>query len=225
MGACGERVAPVASVAEGWFTHIAWAIDLTMRGPCVRPSARRRDYEFRLVNLAEKLRGEGAVTAHALAVEMVVPIMGAPAYDLALLVHTPTPSADALVARTAALGLPAPELTLSGRNGGRFGDTEEQSGAILLNHFAGTTTPDRAVEAWKAVSTWYERTLRVDNSTLLQFDADSPFLMMNYAVLPGRVVPFLAGQVLRPTFHSVVRRQLRAANLSPFPLFARRLGP
>lgn len=207
---------------DGWFTHLAWNIDLATRGPFVRGSALRRDYLYRLASLAKKLRSEGAITAHALAVEVIVPVPGGPKYDLALLAHTRERSRDALVDRAAALGFPAPELAVSARNAGRFGDTEGERGAVLLNHFAGDASAESAVAAWKVLSEWYERALKVNNSTLLEFEQGAPFLIMNYAVLPGRVVPFLAQQLARPSFHTHVRRSLRAASISPFPLFARR---
>lgn len=213
-----------ATPHEGWFTHLAWNIDLVTRGPFVRESALRRDYQYRLASLAKKLRAEGALTAHALAVEVIAPIKGGPRYDLALLVHTPERSRDALLERTSSLGFPSPELAVSARNAGRFGDTEGESGAVLLNHFAGEASSESAVAAWKVLAEWYERALKVNNSTLLEYEQGSPFLIMNYAVLPGRVVPFLAQQLLRPSFHTHVRRRLGAAGISPFPLFARRFA-
>lgn len=155
---------------------------------------------------------------------MIVPIKGAPQYDLALLVHADDRMSDALIARTSDLGFPKPEYAMTALNGGRFGDTEGQDGEILLNHFAGETTSENAVEAWKTVSEWYARALKVDNSTLLEFTPDAPFHIMNYAVLPGRTVPFLAGRLLRPSFYSVVRKQLHDVGIEPFPLIARRLG-
>lgn len=208
----------------GWFTYITWNIDLSTRGPLVRASARRGDYAHRLVSLAKQLREEGATTAHALGVTVIVPVKGGPKYDLALLVHAAGPTLDELIQRTSDLGFPAPELAMTARNGGRFGDTEGQSGEILLNHFAGETSSENAVEAWKSVSEWYARALSVDNSTLLEFTPGAPFLIMNYAVLPGRTLPFLAGQLLRPSFYSVVRTQLHDVGIEPFPLIARRLG-
>lgn len=209
---------------DGWFTHLAWNIDLKLSGPFVRASKRRPDHQHRLARLAAQLTGqEGTRTAHALEVTAIPPIKGGPRYDLALLIHSDEPLSDALTARTAQLGLPAPELALTARNAGRLGDTEGRNGEILLNHFAGETAPGGAVEAWKSVAEWYADKLGVDNSTLLEFTADAPFLIMNYAVIPGRVMPFLAGQLLRPSFYRGVRRRLREFEITPFPLFARRL--
>lgn len=143
---------------DGWFTHLAWNIDLKLSGPFVRASKRRPDHQHRLARLAAQLTGqEGTRTAHALEVTAIPPIKGGPRYDLALLIHSDEPLSDALTARTAQLGLPA------------------------------------------------------------------PFLIMNYAVIPGRVMPFLAGQLLRPSFYRGVRRRLREFEITPFPLFARRL--
>lgn len=208
---------------DGWFTHLAWNIDLSTRGPFVKPSRRRDDHRHRLAGLAKRLRAEGATAAHALEVKVIVPIKGGPRYDLALLVHADEAMRDALIERTAALGLPEPELAMTARNGGRFGDTEGKNGEILLNHFAGDATSADAVETWKSVSEWYARAPRVDNSTLLEFTPDAPFLIMNYAVLPGKTMPFLAGQLIRPSFYSVVRKQLHEAGITPYPLIARRV--
>ncbi|MGW4199422.1 hypothetical protein [Streptomyces sp. NPDC004726] len=209
---------------DGWFTHLAWSIDLRLSGPFVRASERRSDCQRRLAKLAAQLTEDGkAVTAHALEVTVIPPIKGGPQYDSALLVHSGEPLTDTLIERVRELGLPSPKLALTARNSGRFGDTEGRGGEILLNHFAGSTTPPKAVDAWKSVSEWYANRLGVDNSTLLEFTPDAPFLIMNYARLPGKVVPFLAGQLTRPSFYSVVRRQLHEAGISPFPLFARRL--
>ncbi|WP_144008439.1 hypothetical protein [Parenemella sanctibonifatiensis] len=209
---------------DGWFTHLAWNIDLSLRGPFVKASKKRHEYQHRLVSLANELRTEGAITAHALAVTVVVPIKGGPQYDLALLVHANEQMRDALIERTTTLGFPKPELAMTARNGGRFGDTEGQDGEILLNHFTGDTSSRTAVAAWKSLSEWYARALKVDNSTLLEFTPDAPFLIMNYAVLPGKTVPFLAGQLMRPSFYSVVRKQLHDVGITPFPLIARRLS-
>lgn len=208
---------------DGWFTYLAWNIDLQLRGPFVKASTRREHYQEHLVHIAEQLREEGAVTAHALQVTTVVPVHGGPRYDVALLVHAGDEVRDELVQRTSALGFPTPELATIARNAGRFGDTEGQEGEILLNHFAGDAAPQAAVEAWASISEWYSRTLGVDNSTLLEFTGDTPILIMNYAVLPGKAIPFLAGQILRPSFYSVVRKQLHEAGIAPFPLIARRL--
>lgn len=209
---------------DGWFTHIAWNIDLHTRGPFVKASKRRLDSQQRLIALANELREEGATTAHALEVKVIVPLKGRPQYDLALLVHAKQPMRDALIERTATLGLPTPELAMTAQNSGRIGDTEARGGEILLNHFAGDIPSAAAVDAWKSVSEWYTRVLKVDNSTLLEFTSDAPFLVMNYAVLPGNAMPFLAGQILRPSFHRLVRATLQREGISPFPLIARRLG-
>lgn len=210
----------------GWFTHLTWNIDLRLRGPFVRPSTRRTEFEEPLTSLATRLLEDGdALTASALEVTVLPPLAGGPRYDLALLIRAEEPLGEVLTDRASACGLPAPTLALAGRNAGRFGRTEGRDGAILLNHFAGSSTPEHATEAWKAVSQWYVDALGVDNSTLLEFDPEAPFLTMNYAVIPGRVTPFLAGQLLRPSFHRVVRRRLRESGITPLPLFARRLKP
>ncbi|WP_460887034.1 hypothetical protein [Promicromonospora xylanilytica] len=210
---------------DGWFTYVTWDIDLRLAGAVVRASARRDDHRGQLIGLAREFAGErGVRTAHALEVTFIPPIAGGPRYDLAVLVHGGSALGDEVTQRAAARGLPAPELVLTGRNSGRIGDTEARDGEVLLNHFAGSVTPQRAVEAWRAVAPWYAETLGVDNSTLLETEPDAPFLIVNYAVIPGGVVPFLAGQMLRPSFHRVVRRRLRDAGITPYPVFTRRIG-
>ncbi|MGO1971647.1 MAG: hypothetical protein ACTH2Q_01690 [Propionibacteriaceae bacterium] len=161
-------------------------------------------------------------TAHALEATVIAPIKGGPEYDLTLLVHSVEPLQAELIGRASESGFPEPVLALTAKNSGLIGDTEAQDGEILLNHFVGTASPQVAVETWKSVSTWYLDKLGVDNSTLLEYTGDPPFLLMNYARLPGKVVPFLAGQLTRPSFYRVVRRQLHEAGITPYPLFARR---
>lgn len=210
---------------DGWFTYVTWDIDVRLAGAVVRASARRNGHREHLIGLARELAGEpGVRTAHALEATIIPPIAGGPRYDLAVLVHGDRALGDDVARRAAELGLPAPELVLAGRNSGRIGDTEARDGEVLLNHFAGLATPHDAVEAWKAVAPWYAETLGVDNSTLLELEPDAPFLIVNYAVIPGGVVPFLAGQMLRPSFHRVVRRRLRDAGITPYPVFTRRMG-
>lgn len=210
---------------DGWFTYVTWGVDVRLAGPVVRASARRDGHKGHLVELARELSGAGGVrTAHALEAAFIPPISGGPRYDLAVLVHGDRAVGDDVAERAAEGGLPAPEFVLTGRNSGRIGDTEARDGEILLNHFAGPVAPQDAVEAWSAVAPWYAETLGVDNSTLLEADAGSPFLIVNYAVIPGGVVPFLAGQLLRPSFHRVVRRRLRDAGITPYPVFTRRMG-
>ncbi|TSD55404.1 hypothetical protein [Aeromicrobium piscarium] len=209
---------------EGWFTHLAWAIDLRLTGPFVRFSQKRAEHGRELARLAAELTAEEEVsTAHALEITAIPPIDGGPRYDLALLVHADEPLSDLLVERAAALGLDQPELALTARNAVRIGDTEERGGEILLNHFAGEASSEEAVGAWTSVARWYADKLGVDNSTLLEFTGEAPFLIMNYAVIPGKVVPFLVNQLLRPSFYRTVRGQLREVGITPFPLFARRL--
>ncbi|MCT1436242.1 hypothetical protein [Brachybacterium paraconglomeratum] len=208
----------------GYFTHMAWNIDLRLTGPSVKASRKRYDYRHHLVTLAAGLREQDRVqVAHALEVTAIPPIKGGPRYDLALLVRSDDPLQDELVERTSVLGLPAPELAMTARNGGRFGDTEGQDGEVLLNHFAGEANSDDAVDAWKSVAHWYLDKLDVDNSTLLEYTPDAPFLIMNYAVIPGKVFPFLAGMLLRPSFYSVVRGRLHDVGITPYPLFAKRV--
>ena len=209
----------------GDLTHLAWNIDLHLTGPTVKSSRKRYDYRHLLVTLATRLREQDGVhVAHALEVTAIPPIKGGPRYDLALLVRSDEPLLDELIERTIVLGLPAPELALTARNGGRFGDTEGQDGQILLNHFVGEASSMDAVTAWKSVAHWYLDKLNVNNSTLLEYTTPgAPYLIMNYAVIPGKVLPFLAGMLLRPSFYSVVRKQLHDVGITPYPLFAKRV--
>lgn len=209
----------------GRFTYISWDVDLRLSGAFVRSSGRRGAQKRNLARLAASLTGRPEVhSAQVLEVTVIPPITGGPRYDLALLVRADAALDEFIAAEALTLGLPAPSLSLTARNSGKFGDTDARPGEILLNHFAGTATPHEAVDAWKSVSQWYMDVLGVDNSTLLEFDPGAPFLIMNYARIPGKVIPFLAGQLARPSFYRVVRGRLHDARITPFPLFARKVG-
>lgn len=117
---------------DGWFTHLAWNIDLRRSGPFVRASRLRHEYRDGLAHFAHETAGQpGITTAHALEVTVIPPIKGAPEYDIALIVHSKEPLQTELVSRIRNFGFPEPELALTARNGGLIGDTEERGGEIL----------------------------------------------------------------------------------------------
>lgn len=69
---------------------------------------------------------------------------------------------------------------------------------------------------------WYTSKLGVDNSTALRPTAGgSRFGLVNYVRLPSAPPRFLLGQLLRPSFHRVVRGTLRRNRMQALPAFYR----
>lgn len=209
-------------LVPGWFSYLAWTLVTPRIGPFVLPGRRRSAATGSLLGVAgqvEQLPGAGR--ARVLAATFVPPLPGGPRYDLAILARGERPLVEEVAERARRAGLPEPALAASARNVVRFGDTERGDGTILLNHFAGDLTAADAVAAWSAASPWYGDVLGVDNSTLLEFEQPAPYLVMNYARIPGAVPPFLLQQRLRPSFHRRVRRVLDAAGAHPYPIFVK----
>jgi hypothetical protein len=92
-----------------------------------------------------------------------------------------------------------------------------------LNHFTGPPDRSAAVDTWRQISGWYIAKTEVDNSTLLRTEEDAPYVVVNYARLPGAVVPFMLQQLLRPSFYRCVRALLKRHRLTSLPLFVRNL--
>lgn len=111
---------------------------------------------------------------------------------------------------------------LVGSNAARMGDTETDDSAVFLfNHFtiAGNADP---VEAWLSLTDWYSSRIGVDNSTALRLIGDeSEFALVNYVRLPSNPPRFLLNQLLRPSFHRVVRETLKRNQMRALPGFYR----
>ena len=193
------------------FLYLGVQADEPQKAPLYRRSAPRRRAAARLVDVAEDLDRRPEVhSTRVFRTTFVPPLPGAPRHDLAMLVRT-TGIEDLERVRTsdAVRSLGATEL-IAGSNAARIGDTEADEGAVfLLNHFtvAGDADP---VEAWLGLTDWYTSKLGVDNSTALRPTAGgSRFGLVNYVRLPSAPPRFLLGQLLRPSFHRVVRGTLR----------------
>lgn len=117
--------------------------------------------------------------------------------------------------------LGAAELMV-GPNAARIGDTEADENAVFLfNHFTVSGDAD-PLDAWLGLTDWYTSTIGVDNSTALRpVDDGSPFALVNYVRLPSSPPHFLLNQLLRPSFHRVVRGTLRRNRMRALPAFYR----
>lgn len=204
--------------------YIGWSIDLHLRGPFVQHSAVRRDFLSQVRPLVSKLVG----TAENLSIRLmettfVPPLKGHPEVDVVLLADGDEAEIHDLESALSETGLPRPALTSTAENPVRFGDTDRAEGPVLLNHFASAANRERTIEVWKSVSQWYGSVLGVTNSTLLSFRHDSPYVVMNYAVIPTSVVRFMLNQMVRPSFYRTVPRGLSRIGARSLPIFARRI--
>src|SRR5690606_22791568 len=97
----------------------------------------------------------------------------------------------------------------------------EEVGDFLFNHFTMDGDGD-AVGVWTTLTEWYTSTIGVDNSTALQPDGkEQPYAVVNYARLPSSPPLFLLNQLLRPSFHRVVRGTLKRNRMRALPGFYR----
>src|SRR5699024_6774652 len=113
------------------------------------------------------------------------------------------------------------DLLMRANNPTRIEDTEEPAqGTYLFNHFL-APDPHSALQGWKSVAGWYTTKVGVDNSTPLHPVDQAPFALVNYARLRGGALPFLAGQLVRPSFHNFVRARLAQHQMVPLPVLYR----
>lgn len=209
---------------HGTFVYVAWRIDLHLRGPFVRPSADRRRFITDLRAMAGKLRESAAVTrVRCLESTFIVPIPGHPQFDVMMLVDGDGDVLSAVSDAIEASGGPAPTLTTTAVNKFRYGDTDSLDGPILLNHFTAGAPSKQVADTWNQISQWYGSVLGVTNSTLLEFADGAPYLVMNYASIPGPVIRFMLDQILRPSFHRNVTGRLKSVDARALPVFARRV--
>lgn len=206
----------------GSFTYVAWELGSPRIGPFVARNRRRNEaVEVLLTVAAEVGQLSGTARVRVLAATFIPPLKGGPRFDLVFLAHGERALRDEVLDRARSAGLPEPALAAMATNVVRFGDTDERDGNVLLNHFVGNASATDAVAAWTAASHWYSDALGVDNSTLLQFEQPCPFLVTNYARIPGAVAPFMMQQLLRPSFYREVWRVLKQTGVRPFPVFLR----
>lgn len=217
-----EETSPI----RGTFVYVAWRVDLRLRGPFVRASAdRQRFIGDGLPAVTGRLRESAAVArVRCLESTFIAPVADHPRFDVMMLVDGGDDVSSFVSAAIEASGVPAPALVCDAVNAVRFGDTDSQTGPILLNHFVSGSPSAQVVETWTKISQWYGSVLGVTNSTLLELTGDAPFAVMNYASIPGPVVRFMLDQLLRPSFYRNVNAPLKAADARALPIFARRVG-
>jgi hypothetical protein len=208
----------------GRFLYIAWNTHLRLIGPFVAPShARHRKLDAIRTCLTqlESIPGMGSV--RLLESTFVVPLPGAPRFDVALLIDGSAAAVETAQLMIGRLNIGEPALMTSACNVQRFGDTDSLDGPILLNHFLSSRPSSEVARVWSGISDWYGQVLGVDNSTLLAFADSCRYVVMNYASIPGPVVRFMADQVLRPSFRSHVVGPLKTVDARALPVFARRV--
>lgn len=208
------------------FVYAAWSIDPVHVGPFVRSSAvraQRLDTIRRVARgLAQRAGIEGVRVFEA---SFIPPLPGMPKYDTVMLVRARSSEGAADINDDPQLRGLEPATVFAATNAARFGDTETPALGvnILLNQFVGPPDRSTAVDTWRQISGWYAAKTGVDNSTLLCTEENAPYVMVNYARLPGAVVPFMLQQLLRPSFYRYVRGLLKRHRLTSLPLFVRNL--
>ena len=206
------------------FVYAAWRVDPVTVGPFVRSSAvrRRKLDEIRAIvqALAQLPEVDGVRVFEA---SFIPPLRGMPRFDVVMLVRTQSRENAARLAEDGRLRQANPTALFLAANAARFGVTENADAGVnyLLNHFTGSSDPSEAVAVWRKLSGWFVAKTGVDNSTLLRTEESAPYVLINYVRIPGTVVGFLLGQLLRPSFHRYVRALLKRHQLTSRPLFVR----
>lgn len=206
------------------FIHLGIHSGVPVRTPLVPRTARRRTAATRVIAAAEALEQHiDVVSARVFQAAVLPPLPGLPRHDLAVLIRVENASAlDGVRESESYRRLGGTEL-LAGINAAKFGETEASTnGYFLFNHFTvdGDSDP---LEAWLGLTDWYASKIGVDNSTALRRgDGESSrFPFVNYVRLPSSPPTFLANQLLRPSFHRVVRRTLEHNGMRALPGFYR----
>lgn len=205
------------------FVYLGFQAEAVQKAPLYRRTAARRREASRLIEAAASL--EDLPDVHSVRVfrtRLVAPLSGAPRHDLAMLIRsTRVESMESVRTSDSVRALGATEV-LVGSNAARIGDTEaDENGYFLFNHFTATGDAD-PVEIWLGLTNWYTSTVGVDNSTALRpSDEDAEFALVNYVRLPTNPPLFLLSQLLRPSFHQIVRGTLRRNGMRALPCFYR----
>jgi hypothetical protein len=192
------------------------------RTPVVHRSA-KRDREIAACRSVVRRLDDvpGVIRTRVFQAALIPPLKRMPRFDVTMLVETSSPDVIASVCASEPFKEIDAQLVLPADNPVRLGDTETPStGMYLFNHFLAEDA-DKAIAEWKVLAGWYTAKTGVDNSLPLRPLAQSPFALVNYARLPGKAVPFLLNQVLRPSFHSFVRTRLRRNGMTALPLLCR----
>ena len=204
------------------FLYAGWTVDPPARLPVVR----RSDERVRMIarcceyaRVAEKRTGASSATVFE--TEVMPPLPGTPRYDVLMLLRVH--SQQELAREVAEVRDLAPDFTMAARNSRRIGDTDRTHDAtFLFNHFAAQRS-DAAMAGFEQVAGWFPDKLGVDNATLLEPDDQegAPYVFVNYVRVPGGARRFLLGMLLRPSFHTRVRRILRSHHMQALPLLAK----
>jgi hypothetical protein len=211
---------PLTSV----FVYAAWSVDPVRLGPFVRRSPARRAKIDEITAIAGIVgQRPEIVSVRVFETSLIPPLREMPKYDVVMLTEAVTRRAATDFVEDRRLKDAGPATLFFAANAARFGVTDDGDprASILLNHFTGSSARPPAVQAWRKLSAWFADKTGIDNSTLLQTEESAPFLMVNYARLPGGVVGFSLNQLLRPSFHRYVRGLLKGNCLTSLPLFVR----
>ncbi|NDL59496.1 hypothetical protein [Phytoactinopolyspora mesophila] len=214
---------PLATPEPHGFIYLGFQADQAPKGPHYRATPRRRQQALHLIEAAQSLeRWPSIASVRVFRTHLVPPLPGAPRHDLAMLLRTATVKDLAEVRNVAEVKALGGTEVLVGTNAARIGNTEaDEESIFLLNHFtvAGDANP---VEVWRGLTDWYTSKIHVDNSTALRsVDAHSPFALVNYVRLPANPPSFLVNQLLRPSFHRVIRAALKEHQMRALPGFYR----
>ena len=213
---------PQAAFAEPLpygYIYVGMTVDPPGRAPFVRRSAKRDEALEKLKSVAGQLEAlDEVVRATVYRAVLIPPIEGVPRFDVMVLLETTSPEKIDGVRSSEAFKRLGADFVMGARNTRRIGDTEENmSGTFLFNHFT-AEDPERAVEVWEGLTGWYTTKTGVDNSTLLQPIGEAPYAFVNYVRLPRGPVRFMLDQLIRPSFYTFVRTQLRAKGMVALPL-------
>jgi len=204
------------------FLYAGWAVDPPARLPFVGRSDERARMVARCCEYAGGARTRtGTVSATVFETELMPPLRGAPRYDVLMLLRVS--SQEELVRESAEVRDLAPDFMMSAWNSRRIGDTDRTSNAsFLFNHFV-AQRPDEAMAGFDQVAGWFPEKLGVDNTTLLQPDGQEtvPYAFVNYVRVPSSASSFLLGMLIRPSFHTHVRKALRVRHMRALPLLAK----
>lgn len=216
---------PAASLTDPephGFVYLGFYADKPQKLPLYHQTSRRQREAARLTEAAEAIgRRPDVASVRVFRTHLVPPLPGAPRHDLAMLIRTAEVDDLDHVRQADEIKALGGEEILVGLNAARIGETEaDKDATFLFNHFtmAGDADP---VEAWLSLTDWYTSKIGVDNSTALRPVGSSGFALVNYVRLPSEPPSFLLGQLLRPSFHRVVRGTLKANEMRALPGFYR----
>jgi hypothetical protein len=230
-----RRAYPPATFADPTpygYLYAGFTVDPPRRAPVVRRSRLRDEAIAHLSVLASRFDElPQVVKATVFRAVFLPPIPDAPRFDVAMLVRTTSPEALGDVQASEPYAQLGADSVITAYNSRRIGATEPfapdgtgrdsdtfSSSSYLFNHFA-ASDPDEATAAWESLNGWFLTKTGVDNSTLLRPHNSTPYAVINYVRLPGRTLPFLLHQLIRPTFTTFVRATLRRNGLTAVPAF------